>query len=64
MYKYFIFSNKNKLISRQTDGEFIYLALESSLESQSNPSYKPVPCVAHVDWMYHCKVCGVCGGRV
>lgn len=27
--------------------------LASSLESQSNPSYKPCPCVAHVAWMYH-----------
>ena len=22
-----------------------------------------MPCVAHVDWMYHCKVCVVCGGE-
>ena len=29
-----------------------YLILESEVESQSRPSYKPSPVVAHVDWMY------------
>ena len=28
---------------------------KSCCESQSSPSYNPVPSVAHVDWMYHCK---------
>lgn len=27
---------------------------ESSCDSQSSPSYRPLPCVAHVAWMYHC----------
>ena len=27
--------------------------LASSFESQSRPSYSPVPCVAQADWMYH-----------
>lgn len=34
--------NANKRCAR-----FIYLA--SSLDSQSNPSYRPLPCVAQVD---------------
>lgn len=29
--------------------------LASSFDNQSNPSYRPFPCVAQVAWMYHCK---------
>lgn len=30
--------------------------LDSSLDSQSSPSYSPVPLVAQADWIYHWKV--------
>merc|ERR1712060_172031 len=32
-----------------------YFFPDKVFESQSRPSYKPSPVVAHADWMYHCR---------
>lgn len=41
--------------SLQFFNKFLFYFLANSFDSQSNPSYKPWPCVAHVAWMYHCN---------
>jgi len=37
-----------------------FLELESTRDSQSRPSYKPSPVVAHADWMNHWRLRTVC----
>lgn len=48
--------NRHQLwLTLTTEVLLLYFALDSELDIQSRPSYRPSPVVAHVDWMYQLR---------